>query len=109
MRIRVLTPIVDENSRSLKPGMIVTWHDAKEAKRLCKEGYAESEPVYLLRCLKPYGLMGITVGSDAPKGLVKQLREAAKDPEVTIGVEKIKKKPEKEPEKKEPEKKEPEE
>ena len=97
MRIRVLTPIVDAHGRSLKPGMIVTWHDAKEAKRICEEGYAESEPTYLLSCLKFYGLASITVNrSDANKALVKQLKAAAKNTEVTIEV--IKVKPEPEPE-----------
>ena len=96
MRIRVLTPIVDENSRSLKPGMIVTWHDAKEARSLCKAGYAEPEPEYLLRCLKPYCVSSVTLTSDAPKGLIRQLRAVAR--KVGVKVQVTKAKPEPEPE-----------
>lgn len=88
MRVRILTPIADKYSRILKAGMIVTWEDEKDAKRLCAAGYVEPEPDYLLRCLKPYGLVSVTVGSDVPKGLVKQMRDAARRTEVTVGVQK---------------------
>ena len=94
MRIRVKTPIVDMHGRSLKPGMIVTWHDAKEARRLCKAGYAEPETEYLLRCLKPYSVSSITLTSDAPKGLIRQLRAVAKRVGVKVQVTKVKPEPE---------------